>query len=154
MNTPGPGYDEHEWQAQERALREARGGPGMPSQDSTVAQYRDIANVLRQPPRATLPADFAASVARIAAAQARVRVTETTLEQRLVRILAAVFAMSAVFALGMYGGRLLVMLQAATGAEGLRWMLGLATCIGLSWSFDRMCRPWHRDHENDPRRTA
>ena len=155
MNKPGPEHDEREWQAQERALREVRDGPGMPSEDSAVAQYRDIANALRQPPHATLPADFAASVARIAAGRAPVPAGETRFEQVLVRVLAALFVLSALLAFGIYGGRLLAMLQAATDAGGLRWVLGLATCIGLSWSLDWMRRQWHHDaHEGSPHRAA
>lgn len=155
MNKPDEVYDEHEWQAQERARREARNGPGMPApEDSAVAQYRYIADALRQPPRTALPADFAASVARIAARQAPMPAGDMMFEQMLVRILVAVFALSALLALGIYGDRLLAVLQSATDVEGLRWTLGLATCIGLSWSLDWMRRHWDHGHGGGPRRAA
>lgn len=154
MNNTGPEYDEREWQAQERALRETRDECAVPSEDSMLARYRSIADILRQPPHARLPADFAASVARMAARQTPVPLTETTLERVLVRVLATAFAVSALLALGIYGGRLLALLQAATDAGGLRLALGLATCIGLSWSFDWMRRQWRHGHEDGQHRTA
>lgn len=150
QNTP---EDEREWQAQERARREVRSGFEATSDDTTMAQYRDIARALRQPPPAGLPADFAARVARIAERQAT-PVADTRFEQVLVRVLAAAFVLSAVAALVIYGGRLVAMLQAATGGEGLQWMLVLSACVGLSWSFDWMRRGSHDDRDGGQTRAA
>lgn len=155
MNTPGPEYDEREWQAQERALHEVRNGVQPSSEDVAVARYRDIANVLRRPPVDALPADFAERVARIASRPA----VETRFEQILVRVLAVVFAFSALAALGIYGGRLLAMLQSATDTGSLRWTLGLAACLAVSWSLDWMRRQLHHHDraggpDGGPRRTA
>lgn len=143
MNThgPDPDRDEREWQLQERALQEVRGGAPPSSEDLALARYRDIAHALRRPPAAALPADFAARVARIA----REPVRETRLERVLVRVLVVAFALSALAALGAYGGRLLEMLQSATDAGALNWGLGLAACLGLSWSLERMRVRSHRD---------
>lgn len=149
MNKPGPDYDKREWQAQERALHEVRSGVQPPSEDIAVAQYRDIANALRQPPAEALPANFAECVARIASEPAG----ETRFEQILMRVLATVFALSALAALGIYGARLLAMLQSATDAGGLRWTLGLAACLALSWSLDWMRQQLHQ-HDGGPHRTA
>ena len=154
QNTPDQGHDEREWQAQERARREVRSGFEATSDDTAMAQYRDIAKALRQPPPAGLPVDFAAHVARIAERQAAAPVAETRFEQVLVRLLAAAFVLSAVAALAIYGGRLLSMLQAATGSEGLQWVLVLSACVGLSWSLDWTRRRLRDDHDGGPMRVA
>jgi hypothetical protein len=161
MNKPGqgmPDHDEREWQVQERALREARDGLDMSSDDIALAQYRSIALALRQPPHGVLPADFAAGVARfagegIASERAAARVDGVVFEQVLVRILSAAFALSALAALGIYGGRLLAMLQSATGNEGLQWTLALAACVGLSWSLEWLRRRSGHGHDG-PMRAA
>ena len=157
MNKPrkeGPDHDqdEREWQAQERALREARDGLPVTPDDARLARYRNIAEALRQPPQGALPADFASQVARIAlqgsvAGRTAARGDATRFEQVLVRILSAAFVLSALVALGIYGGRLLTMLQSSAGDDGLQWLLVLAACAGLTWSFEWMRR--RADHGQD-----
>jgi hypothetical protein len=44
------------------------------------------------------------------------------------------------------------MLQAATGAADLRWMLAPVARIGLSWSPDWLRRRLHDDHDGAARR--
>lgn len=144
MNRHRNDHDEREWQAQERALGEVRAGVQASADDITLAQYRDIAKALRQPPQSGLPPDFAASVARLAhqlpasAEHARSKLARS--ELALVRALVAIFALSALVALGVYGDRLLAMLQAAAGAAGLQWSLALTACVALSWSLDWLRR--------------
>lgn len=134
------GFDEREWQAQERALREARAGVAGPAEaeDPALAQYRAIARTLREPPAVALPAGFAADVAR--RAQARAAAPEAGLERWLVRALVAAFAIGALAVLGIYGARLLAALDAAAGAQGMQWLGLLAGCVALSWSFDWLRR--------------
>ena len=63
--------DEREWQAQERALQDARrGAPATPG-DPLAARHRQVADALRVPPADLLPADVAERVARQAEANAR-----------------------------------------------------------------------------------
>ena len=146
MNQHRNDHDEREWQAQERALREVRSGLQAPTDDLTLARYRDIAKALRQPPQSRLPWDFAASVARLAQ-QHPAPAVHTLTEQGLLRALAAIFALSALAALGVYGDRLLAMLQVAAGAAGLQWSLALTACVGLSWSLDWLRRRLRDDRD-------
>jgi hypothetical protein len=102
MNTSGHDHDAREWEAQERARRQAHAGAaasadspdrgsgisrelfGMatPSsaslQDAGDASYRRIAEALRHPPPVDLPSDFAARVARIAEAGVPASVPESS----------------------------------------------------------------------------
>lgn len=154
MNKSGNDQDEREWQAQERALREARSGRRLPSDDVVLARYQAIAEVLGQSPQHALPADFAGRVARIAAQRTNMQSPQPAGEQVLVRVLACAFALSAAVAFGAYGARLLAMLQAATGGDGLKWMLLLAGCMGLSWSLDRLRQRWWDDGGDGPMRAG
>ncbi|HVI57983.1 MAG TPA: hypothetical protein VM619_03790 [Luteimonas sp.] len=135
-------FDEREWQAQERALREARADLRAPADadDRAPAQYRAIADALRAPPPVSLPASFAADVARRAQARAPAGKPEAGLERWLVRALVAAFALSALLALGAYGTRLLAMLEGDVGAQGMQWLVVLAGCVALSWSMDWLRR--------------
>lgn len=134
--------DEREWQAQERALREARAGLRAPldADDRVRAQYRAIAEALRAPPPVSLPTGFAADVARLARARAPANAPEAGLERWLVRALVAAFVLSALLALGAYGARLLAMLEDGVGTQGLQWLGVLAGCVALSWSLDWLRR--------------
>ena len=92
--------DEHEWLAQERALREERAGAIAAGDDALLARYRQVARALRRPLPDALPADFARSVAmRVAHAGPDMR-----LEQQLLRVLSLLLAVSAIAALALYGG--------------------------------------------------
>ncbi len=155
MNTHGHDHDvdEREWQAQERAWRDARTGPAaaVGTDDRAQAGYRAVAHALRRPPPVALPDGFAADLARIA--ESRAPAPEAGLERWLVRALVAAFVVSALLALGAYGARLAALLQAAAGAQGLQWLAVLAGCVALSWSLDWLRRR-AGDGEGGPLRAA
>jgi hypothetical protein len=149
MNTTGPHIedrideriDEREWQAQERALREARDGAPASGDDGMASQYRHIAEALREPPAHGLPANFAAQVAaRAAAAQTNAAMVDTRLERALLRGLAIALALSGVVALAFYGAPLAAQSLSVLGSEGAGWLLALGACVAVSWSFDWLRR--------------
>ncbi|MGN6112976.1 MAG: hypothetical protein ACTHOC_08215 [Luteimonas sp.] len=130
MNT-----DPREFELQERALRED-------------AAWRDVARALRRSPGEP-PADFAASIAALAAAEAAPARTAATPEGRierwLLRALAVVLGVSCVVALAIYGGEWLggitegfdAIAPAIGGASALNWALAAGACMALSWAFAR-----------------
>jgi hypothetical protein len=130
--------DEHEWLAQERALREERAGAIAAGDDPLLARYRQVARALRRPLPDALPADFARSVAmRVAHAGPDMR-----LEQQLLRVLSLLLAVSAIAALVLYGGQwpraFAAALPSLAVGTTMNWALALAACLGLSWSFERL----------------
>lgn len=134
-------FDEHEWQLQERALREQRSGIAG-GDDPLLAQYRQVARVLRQPSAGAPPADFARAVAAaVAAAPAS---PDTRLELLLLRALSGLLGVSAIVAAVLYGGQWLpafaALLPATATGTAFNWVLALCACLGLSWSFGR----WQR----------
>ncbi|HET6435477.1 MAG TPA: hypothetical protein VFG18_07190 [Xanthomonadaceae bacterium] len=142
-------FDEHEWQLQERALREE--DAGAPAADERgLAAYREIARALRQPPQAEgLPADFAARVAALA--QARAAMPESRLEQWLLHALLALLAVAGAGACVLYGGAQWLtdaqaLLPSALRGAGLPWLLTLGACLALSWSVDPLRRGWSARH--------
>ena len=134
-------FDEHEWQAQERALREERSGV-VASDDPLLAHYRQVARALRQPAASAPPPDFARRVAAsVAAAHAP---PDMRLEMLLLRALSGLLGVSAIVAAALYGGRWLhafaALLPPIVTGTALNWALAVAACLGLSWSFGRLQR--------------
>ena len=132
--------DEHEWLAQERALREERAGAIAAGDDPLLARYRQVARALRRPLPDALPADFARSVAmRVGTAHAA---PDMRLEQQLLRVLSLLLAVSAIAALVLYGGQwpraFAAALPSLAVGTAMNWALALAACLGLSWSFERL----------------
>lgn len=142
-------FDEHEWQLQERALREERAGAPVPDERDLDA-YRQVARALRQPLHAEgLPAGFAAQVAALA--QARAAFPESRLEQWLLHALLALLAVAGAGAFVLYGGAewlaaVQTLLPSALRGAGLPWWLTLAACLALSWSVDPLRRGWAARH--------
>jgi hypothetical protein len=136
---PDPRFDEHEWQAQERALREERAGVA-DGEDPLLAHYRQVARVLRQPLASVPPPDFASTIAARAAATHVP--PDMRLELLLLRALSCLLLVSAIAAAVLYGGDWLrafaaLLPSVATGTT-LNWALALGACLGLSWSFGRL----------------
>ena len=134
MNTlpEGRDIDPREWERQERAMGEEPG-------------YRRVAQALRRSPGEP-PADFAASVAALAGAEASAHAHATPegrVERWLLRALAIVLVVASVAALARFGGDWLVVVQAGFdalvpllgGATALNWALAAGACVGLSWAF-------------------
>lgn len=130
--------DEAEWLAQEQAWRDERDGVARAG-DPLQASYRAVARALRVPPPGRLPSNFAVQVAARAAAMATQRPLDLRFEQRLVRALVGVFALSAAVAAALYGQQALAGLAALVPAisadESRDWISLVAGCVALSWSF-------------------
>ena len=135
MNT----HEKNEWQAQERALHDERIGAA-PGDDPLQLHYRLVARALRQPLPHALPDDFAARVAARARRQAAHAPPDLRIEQRLVRALIAVLALSAAVAVAWYGQQWLQAITMLLPGAALNWTLALAACVGLSWSFGLLHR--------------
>lgn len=122
--------DPREFELQERALRED-------------AAYREVAQALRRSPGEP-PADFAASVAALASAEAAgAAASESRIERWLLRALAMVLGLSSIGALAIYGGEWLrgvrdgfdAIVPALGGSTAVNWVLAAGACMALSWAF-------------------
>ena len=133
--------EKNEWQAQERALHDERNGAAI-GDDPLQARYRAIARALRQPLPHALPDDFAAQVAARARRQAAHAPPDLRIEQRLMRVLIAVLALSAAVAVAWYGQQWLHAIALLLPGAALNWTLALMACVGLSWSLQLL--PGHR----------
>jgi hypothetical protein len=132
-------HEEREWQAQERALHDERIGAA-PGDDPLQAHYRRVARALRQPLPHALTEDFAARVAARAKMQAAHAPPDLRIEQRLVRALIAVLALSAAVAVAWYGPQWLQAITVLLPGAALNWTLALTACLGVSWSFGLLHR--------------
>ena len=117
--------DEALWLAQEKARRG--------DADADPDDLR-IARVLRRAPAMDLPFDFASQVASLALAQA---VANSALEQRLLRTLVAVFAVSAAVVVAWYGRAWPAELAAVLpgGSDAVGWSGAAALCVLANWGF-------------------
>jgi hypothetical protein len=120
------------WQAQEQARR---GDP-----DADAGDLR-IARALRAAPPVELPPGFAAQVAALARARSE---ASTLLEQRLLRGLGAVFALSAAVVVAWYGRGWAEGLAATLpgGGEALGWSAAAALCLLANWGMGEVRRRW------------
>lgn len=134
--------DAREWEAQERALRDARAG--IATQDPQAARYRAVVDALRQPLPELLPPDFAARVAaRAIAAAPRQAASDARLEGLLVRGLAALLGLSGAVTAALYGQQWLPAILAPLrldSASALNWALALAACVGMNWLIEPLRR--------------
>ena len=146
--------DEREWQAQERALQDARrGAPATPG-DPLAARYRKVADALRVPPADLLPADFAERVARQAQVNARAPATapaepDPRFEIDLMRAVLAVFGLASAVVVAMYGQQWLppiLQLLHLDSAVAVNWTLALAACLGTTWLTEHLRRYKVRTH--------
>jgi hypothetical protein len=132
-------HEEREWQAQERALHDERNGVA-PGDDPLQAQYRMVARALRQPLPHALPDGFAAQVAARARRQAAHAPPDLRIEQRLMRGLITLLALSAAVAVAWYGPQWLQVIAVLLPGAALNWTLALMGCVGVSWSFELLHR--------------
>lgn len=131
--TDRPGFDESEWQAQERGMRAAPGGDagGM---DAATAHYRVVAGALRSLPLGEPPVDFAAGVA------GRIARHDAGLERAMARILSVVLVVASIVVGVRYGGPWLQSLHQGFGGEASGWMLAGMGCVVLSWICNLLAR--------------
>jgi hypothetical protein len=129
--------DDQAWQAQENARR------GDPDADPTDLR---IARALRLAPSMDLPPDFAAQVAVLARTQA---IFSAVLEQRLLRGLVLVFALSAAVVVAWFGRGWVAELGTVLpgGQDAVAWSGIAALCVLGNWGFgllrDRIERGAH-----------
>lgn len=126
--------EEHEWQLQERALREERDCAPL-ADEPALAQYRQVARALRAPMPDALPAGFAAQLAARAGARRR---ANDRLEQLLTQSLLALLAFAGVISAMVYGGDWLrasapLLPSPQRFGVALQWGLAIAGCLALSW---------------------
>jgi hypothetical protein len=139
--------DEREWQAQERAMREAR--DGVASVDPMTHRYRKVADALRTPLPDLLPADFAAQVARQAEANATapiVIVPDAPFERGLLRGAIGVLGLGSAVVAAVYGRAWIaptLELLHLDSNVAVNWALALAACVAASWLMDQLRR--HRE---------
>jgi hypothetical protein len=138
-------HEEREWQAQERALHDERLGVAS-GDDPLQAHYRLVARALRQPLPDALPGGFAEQVAARARLQAVHAPPDLRIEQRLVRVLVAVLALSAAVAVAWYGPQWWQAVTTLLPGAALNWTLALMACVGLSWTFDLLQRRGKLEH--------
>lgn len=138
--------DEARWQAQEQARR---------GDAEADADDLRIARALRRAPAADLPSDFAAQVAALARAQAAAQaaapaVAEQALfEQRLLRGLFLVFALSAAVVVAWYGRGWVADLAAVLpgGSDAVGWSGIAMLCLLCNWGFGALRRQFeHGPH--------
>jgi len=131
--------DEARWLAQEKARRG--------DADADPDDLR-IAHALRRVPAMDLPFDFASQVASLARAQA---VANSVLEQRLLRGLVLVFAVSAAVVVAWYGRAWPAELAAVLpgGSDAVGWSGAAALCVLANWGFGAL-----RGHLERRSRTA
>ena len=128
---------EREWLAQEAAMRRERLQLDSAGDDARSQRYRLIARSLRQPPPDALPADFAQQLAaRVSAVPSPAASASASFEFKLMLVLAATMAIAAVAVVAIYGNAWLPSFTALAPnpqAPATRWLLALASCIGVSW---------------------
>ena len=141
-------FNEREWQAQERALRDAR--EGLASTDPQALRYRKVADALRMPLPDALPADFASSVAALAEHNARAPVPALVqaaqsgvLERGLLRAAIAVMGVGSAVVVAMYGAQwapAFSSLWPAMSGSSAGWATLLVACLGVSLGAQGMAR--------------
>lgn len=124
--------DDARWQAQERAFR------GDPEADADELR---IARALRRAPPVALPVDFATQVAAMARTQAA---ANAVFEQRLLRALTLVFALSAAVVVAWSGRGWMADLAAILpgGGEAAGWTATAASCVLGNWAFGLLRKPF------------
>jgi negative regulator of sigma E activity len=128
---------DQEWRAQELALRHER-QPAAAGHDSRARAYQLIVRALRVPSTDTLPQDFAARVARRAAAAYSSR-----FETVLMIVLMVALGICTATIVARFGHEWVAkfdpVFAAADGKSG-GWLLVLAGCLGASWLLDKRQR--------------
>ena len=124
------GIDAQRWQAQEAARQ------GDPAADAGDLR---IASALRRAPPVDLPVDFAAQVAGVARTQQQ---ASSVLEQRLLRGLLVLFALSAAVVVAWYGRGWVAGLSVALpgGGDALGWCAAAALCLLFNWGLGGLRR--------------
>ena len=125
--------DQHEWEMQERALREEQVGANSGGDEPIVQEYRFLARALRTPPLDPIPHDFAVQTASLIESR---HVTADRFEayvQTVLVVLLAVLGAVPVVAFGVqWRSGLLQAWATPAGAASLNWIALTAACIAFS----------------------
>lgn len=137
MNDPHP-MNEAEWQAQERARRNARLHLSAAADDAGSAPYRLLAQALRETPMPALPEDFARNVAQRALAAAS---DDGRMERAMTAVLGITLGLAGTVTALYYGAawwEASASLVEGGSASAAGWVAALAGCVGLSWLAGRV----------------
>ena len=140
---PQPAFDEHEWQAQERAMQDVRNSAPTTGDDALSARYRAVSQALRQPPMAAIPMDFAARVAQRAAVAGEA--ADGRFERVLMQVLVALLGVSVGVIGVLYGSSWLHAIGKVVPSGSGPWIGLLVACGGLHWTLER----WQRHRASD-----
>ena len=140
---PQPAFDEHEWQAQERAMQDERSGAVTAGNDALAARYRALSRALRQPSMPAIPMDFAARVAQQAAVARET--ADGRFERVLMQVLIALLGASVGVIGGLYGSSWLHAIGKVLPSGSGPWIGLLEACGGLHWTLER----WQRHRASD-----
>ena len=138
IDQPQPTFDEHEWQAQERAMQDVRNSVVTTGHDALSARYRAVSQALRRPPMAAIPMDFAVRVARQAATMSAA--ADERFERVLVQVLVALLGLSVGVISVLYGSQWPHAIGQAIPNGSGSWTGLLVACGGLHW----MLEHWRR----------
>jgi len=101
---------------------------------------RHLVQALRREPDAGPPADFA----RMVAMRARDEAADPDVERWLIRVLAALFALSGIVVVAIQGREWLPAfgsLPMLGDASTFNWAAAMLACVALSWSLQRLRPP-------------
>lgn len=135
---PQPAFDEHEWQAQERAMQDVRNSVPTTGNDALSARYRAVILALRQPPMAAIPMDFAARTARQVGAMSAA--ANERFERVLMQVLVALLGLSVGVISVLYGSQWPHAISQAVPSGSGSWIGLLVACGGLHCMLER----WRR----------
>jgi hypothetical protein len=138
-----------EWELQERAQREERGGAPMDEADPRLAQYRLLTRALRAPVTEPIPYGFAEQVARRAQALAA---GNDRVERYLQQILLAALVVAGVAIVWSSSDSWWPALQTQVPAGSLSWGALAGGCCLLTWGWQGVARAIGLDAP--PRHTA
>ena len=129
-------FDEGEWQAQEHALRQERADVRANAGTARERSYRLLARALAEPPAETLPADFAATMARqVRMFEAAEDAREQQFERWLIVALWSVLVLAVLGVAMVYADQLVAALrlgQAASSLPPAQWLYTLLGCVAAS----------------------
>jgi hypothetical protein len=141
-----PGFDdpqqEHEWLAQENAMRRERLHLDPAGDNARSQRYRLLARTLRTAPADGLPADFAQQMsARVSTAE-HTRTPALTFERLLTKTLIGALVLAAATVTIIYGSSwwpaFKLLLPASATSQ---WGLALSGCLAVNWALGRWTSP-------------
>lgn len=137
------GFDDGEWQAQERARNAVREDAEPSGDEGADMAYRRIAQALREPPSINLPRDFATDVAKLASPSAVSFHAKADPELRIAGTLAGILVACCVVVGFLYAGTLASFLASPLGG----WSFSALCCAAAAQGFQLLTKRMARDFE-------